>query len=54
MHITFTLTFIFRVFSRRFYRKRHKMSTFVREREKIYIAVGTLRMFMEPSALTKH
>ena len=49
IHITFTFTF--RAFSRRFYPKRLTISTFVKEVHQ-YIAVGTERMFIEPSAST--
>ena len=39
---------IFRVFSRRFYPKRLTRSTFAQDKQ--YIPVGTVRMFIEPSA----
>ena len=49
--LRFTFTFIFRAFGKRFYPKRLTIRTLViRRRNNKHIAVGTVRLFIEPTA----
>ena len=46
----FVLSFTFMVFNRRFYQKRHTINTCQKIEKQHSIAVGTVRMLIEPSA----
>ena len=47
---TYTVIFTFRAFSRCFYPKRLAKKYICQKKENRYISVGTVRMFIEPSA----